>query len=411
VNGYFSEEGVFNVYGLIQDDDGGTSFVSTQVEVNKIVLQMESRDVPINADNDNGSKMTDGIPETRDFNVKNNSLENDLRKMQVIRTGDFGTPISWQLRMTSGGSTRFWDSPTKGREYKVDVTYPDFPPSEIWVEGVEPSVTLKDIVVRIELLYSTSSGGQQKIHYSTPIAITVTPVVLNFTIDTGRVDWLRIPPAQNTVGLTITGALGGKPGVVFTAEVYKSAMLGRSLFIQNLMNVINGGNTAAGFVARTNSDYLDTNVTIRPDQDGPNKQFPYLDRDSGASEPEYKPINVLRDDTIRTISSTDSPGVGLNTPHFNSLQSIEVTDYFTLYLVWYFPTEHGNDPVLYTLAFRPWWVHFWADNSGSQTEGPNRIRDNPGVYTSDFFSVGHDIPVLVPTVANRATEFIVRRRN
>ena len=81
-----------------------------------------------------------------------------------------------------------------------------------------------------------------------------------------------------------------------------------------------------------------------------------------------------------------------------------------VYLMWRFPAEHNQSPIIYTLAYKPWWVYFSADDGYDPGKGLNRINDR-GVYTTDDYILAHDVPTLTPTVAYLAVQFIPRLRS
>ena len=189
--------------------------------------------------------MTNEIPEKRDFEVKNIALENDLVPLSVTVTGDFVVPIYWKILETGNGSglVHFWNSPTKSKEYKLGEgnEQSGIPPQVIWLEGVEPSSTLRDISVQLEFQYSTLYNGNP-ITRSEPLKLTVTPVTQQFEIFTGNVDWLIVEGRK--LGLKTHLGSANNAGDSSEATVDRTGIKGNSFFIQNVTSVTNGGDTS-----------------------------------------------------------------------------------------------------------------------------------------------------------------------
>lgn len=170
-------------------------------------------DVPINANDDNGSPIVDYIPTIYDFNASysdypaNNKIDPDLVFMDLIDETPPPYPynrykksvIDHTLTVTQpvpgqGGHIRLWTSTSKEHEYTVFNT----PTSEnqnyispgdsfpgIYLEGTEPSLVDDEVTVHLDINWGLYQGATQvgtwTSHYRT-VKATVTPRIQSLSI-------------------------------------------------------------------------------------------------------------------------------------------------------------------------------------------------------------------------------------
>src|ERR1700687_4748505 len=146
-----------------------------------VVTLSGSSNVPVNADDDNGSAVTNGIPTQRDFIVApmpNGTTDKDILPYTVCASG---VPAggTWQmfLTQTGKGKVSLWTDATKKAAFTVPQGVVGFGFS---IEGTHESAAAGDI----SLWFAYTVNG---VSYPTnTIAITVTPLINSFAVTPGK---------------------------------------------------------------------------------------------------------------------------------------------------------------------------------------------------------------------------------
>jgi hypothetical protein len=333
--------------------------------------------VPVNADNDNGSWLSNGIPAQRDFNVQPlPNADPDLKAATVSYPPGVITGVS--LVFNGNGLAALWTDKVKTAAYNV----PNPPVSSItfYVEGTRPSSVLWDIALKVDYV----SGGTPMSF--TTSCITVTPVVDLFTVTPHAAPSVVFDNGVNGLqGLaTSPPPPTNPPGATFNAEVTRTNTGGTGWFIQNFTDVVNGspGGPAAGWVFTADSGLPNLNTLLNP---GVN--FPILDNVPNPPNPFY-PQGFNRDgsdaNTLK-MTANDSPDT-FRPANSDKLQNIDVTDRIKLYVVWQFA-----DSSIYTLASDNWAVIFEA-NRNVPTLGVADILPASGVLADPSWLTNADVP-------------------
>lgn len=105
--------------------------------------------VPLNADNDNGSVVTNRIPAVRDFAVHPIPDEDDLVKVAIYANAAPSSGI-FALRVSNHGKARIrlWDTATK--QNKIIPGHFRHLPTQIYVEGVQEGAAEREIDLTVE---------------------------------------------------------------------------------------------------------------------------------------------------------------------------------------------------------------------------------------------------------------------
>ncbi len=112
--------------------------------------------IPVNADNDNGSTVTDRIPATRDFDT-DGYTDDDLVSISLSLQPSTGLSGTLRLRKVEGGRDRIkvWVSTGKATEVPLPKTWTvgtDTIPATLYVEGLKEGQALRDIDLFLEHL-------------------------------------------------------------------------------------------------------------------------------------------------------------------------------------------------------------------------------------------------------------------
>jgi hypothetical protein len=232
--------------------------------------------VPVNANDDNGSTITNEIPTKRDFdanpmprsdpnNANSPRIEDpDLVRVDINITPNLPAQGSYALSVTNSGAgqIKLWKERT--RENRAEGTYTGTAganplPDHVYVEGAEPSAALRESEISLVYLYYNPSPLH--IEYGADrVKVTVTPVIENLSVDVskGKVEFLGDPNNQNAprsgqFGMILSNNPGpidpDKPGAELKAKVVWNGMpQGESdlVFVQNFTDYWNGA--PAGWV-------------------------------------------------------------------------------------------------------------------------------------------------------------------
>ena len=173
--------------------------------------------VPVNADNDNGSVVTDGIPATRDFQT-DDYLDDDLVAVSLATSILSSLGGEFRLSKTENGRGRIkvWNSPHKDAEITLPASWvvgEDSVPATLWVEGVREGASLRDCGLSFSYVQDGGIRGRDT------VLLTVTPVlkILSATADTTQPDLRH----SGEMWLAANGGMSanGTPAIQFRAEV------------------------------------------------------------------------------------------------------------------------------------------------------------------------------------------------
>jgi hypothetical protein len=356
--------------------------------------------VPINANNDNRSDVTNEIPKKRDDTELvdrdgKRFVDNDLKPVNIVVNPNVGLPGFFVLSATNSGvgQIKLWTDNTKPARAESTYTQATLP-SKIYVEGTEPGAALRESEVSLTYLFVTASGlpidaGADR------VKVTVTPVITNFAITPGQVVFANGTDGRAGMKTTGAGPLG-TAGALFDATMTRTGAAGNVTFIQNFLNVVNGAyGVPAGWVFTAASGRPKLNMVLTQ---GAN--FPILDKDGDTTvSPDYDNIRTpVWDANTQRITAEDSPDT-LYPAGSADLTNIAIVFKIKLYLVWRFPG--ANNSVIYTLGTRTWDVVFFADQY-VQGQGVTRNGFPNGVVpAANFDRTDHSDPVVVGPPFNR----------
>jgi hypothetical protein len=375
------------------------------------------QDVPINADNDNGSTVTNTLPAVRDFDAGFTAAENDLVPLNAqwdyLNPRPPGTPYSpvisrrWNLGQAGGDVVRLkmWIDPQKSAPAPSSGT-DAFP--GVWLEGVEPSRDRSDVVSIDAFLWATHKDGYVSEFQMRTVRAVVTPVV-DLANVTGQAPHVRGNPP------TILN--GFQADAYFRADLYVGANatgVGEPRYIQNLDEDTNDLRSpgvmpyALGF-----TDGTRVRISVRETQPGPNVSYPFLDKlvaptppgpydDPYYDVPDYhanpNPQLSSIGPGILRLSAEDHPGV-LAAPWTGSITEIGFTRRFRIHVVWA-ATSAAEPTTTFPLGYMDWYAVFRWEPNGTPTG-----NNSGSVLAAYDFVRSHDRPrELRPSTANDGTE-------
>jgi hypothetical protein len=316
--------------------------------------------IPVNADNDNGSKWKSAalpfIPSTRDFDAVNLPVDDpELVPVTVTIGGGYAGTLTVWAESTGEGSVDFWQDRKKQVAFDSQNIAEGTDPTTVtlYVEGTHESETLNDVLVHAKFVTANPTLGVMRDTW-----VSVAPIINSFTntIPDPSVRFANLgPPANGLAGLVASRSDGGgkfTPGIVFNADITNGALTIKDM--GNFRNVVNGANgTAAGgvFVAGSglaNQNYL-PNVGSGFTYPGLDSYDPNDPTDSGTlfTATPNPPDGVL-------IRSEDSPSTGWPA-NSSKLDTMDVKYLIREYLV-----VRYADKSIYPIAYWDWNVNFYA---------------------------------------------------
>jgi hypothetical protein len=342
--------------------------------------------IPVNANDTNGSPLTNGIPQTRDFSAAP-ILGGDPELIQASATYLPGKITGISVVNNGNGIAFLWAdqqklAPLSGFTPAPTVTF--------YIEGLRPSSTIGDIT--LSATYVDNAPGSTPRTVST--TITVTPIVTNFTVTPHAAPSVVFWDGMDGLSGLATDSQGA-PGAAFNAQVTQTGVGGTGIFIQNFVGMDNGaGGAAAGWVFTAASGLPNLNSVLTN-----GAKFPVLDKVGDPPPPVYDVQFSTAGSTADTLKmeAADSPATG-NPTNSDKLQNIDVTYRLTLYVVWRFA-----DNSIYTLASDNWQVAFRADTNVPGS-GVTNIRAASGVSASHFVLTNADVPALTAPIANNVVK-------
>lgn len=299
--------------------------------------------VPVNADNDNGSTVTDRIPATRDFDASNYT-DDDLVPISVLLQPAFGLSGTLRLRKAENGRDRvkIWETTGKATEVSLPKTWvvgTDAIPTTLYVEGLKEGESLRSIDLILEYIQNGVALCEDR------VKATVTPVLKKLDV----VDSTTLPD------LAISGAMwiysnggmypSGVPTVQMQIEVENLPVNppGELRMIQHAHpeNLLSGG---AGVVGH----------------DGTRKKLDYAAPHTGGtlvdSDASRFPFYDDLDSSPIIFRSEDTPGMWVGPPSLwpmvdGDSSQIDFKYNFNVFAVWQFPDTEGT---VYFLGSAGW---------------------------------------------------------
>ncbi len=352
--------------------------------------------MPVNANNDNGSQVTDGWPARRDFEYPYNPGDFDFVRATVTEI-----PPGSEGELTYGFTSlseipdvvRFWDAG------KQNVTeggyYPNVPADVFHIEGLEPSIVEDDVKITVCYVHTVPPDPIPRLGWGV-VYISITPIIKEFTVKPYQAGQPNIHfKANDPLRGLIVNTPDGDLGVKFLGHVRKNSIRGDLVFIHNLIsvgNALHAGSTA-GVEYTPGSGLPSKNLLPKPE-----KNFPMVDSNPYADGfPIYNHgsfQDVEKTAEVHKIYAEDAPDTGTPSDgaNANKISLMDMNYVFTLYLVWQFPGD-----VFYPLAEIDWYVEFWADDKrpgGQQGNGLNQILNPFGLLTPgvNVYSRTHEKP-------------------
>jgi hypothetical protein len=358
--------------------------------------------VPVNADNDNGSTMTDHIPATRDFDA-NGYTDNDLVPISLSLQPTTGLSGTLQLRKVEGGRDRIkvWETTGKVAEVPLPKTWTvgtDAIPTTLHVEGMKEGEALRAVDLVLEYLEGSAVVCDDK------VKATVTPVLqdLEATVASGADPGLVNDPV---LGWAIVSEAGGT-GAAFTlkAEALKTNVDGELKHVQNVKNV---NNLAGATPPMAAGAILDDGTERLWDFAAPNAGNFLLDVYAAGDFPFYALMESRTTvGDVETVQADDSPALSLTGPVNSVLPSagdtteLDVSFEFQTFATWKF-----DDNTVYFLGKTTWNVRYagdisrpagggnptfakGADNNNNGSTGFTRSNANPPATSAPTANAG-----------------------
>jgi len=360
--------------------------------------------IPVNADDDNGSDVTDGIgsdtigiPEKRDFNVSPIVGKDDPELLAGTLQGVGLPPGSWSITVgTHGlGQVKLWADKRKQAPF-APTGQGTF---TFYAEGVHESSSLNDVFITAQWIPTPPNFG----NWGMSVTTTVTPLINSFTITpagpagTQNINFINGVDATAGIKAAVLPLPPGPPGAKFDASLTYTSLTGNPVFVQDFWDIINGYNGMTGpngqpigYLYSAGSNPAGANLGLALPA-----TFPILDLPAGGQVPEYTLENQQHNGNIYTISSSDSPTTGLNTnvnnvPAPGPQAGIGIDIYYNLFLwlLWKYPATtdgSGNPvpPVYYPLAYARWGVE-WVANAQNPNGPVNHITIPQGISADTY---------------------------
>lgn len=372
--------------------------------------------LPVNANNDNGSRLTNFIPEVRDRDLSPMPVDDpDLRQItlsvQPVNIPGATARLSVEHRLRS--RIKVWDTRRKDNEIVLPASWPaGSQPQTLFVEGVLESLEEREISLTLSCV-----GANGKVWASDTINITVTPILLELVADKTpgaapnrgreRVQHVRFGVRLAWV-LDSSKGTGARPAMLLRAKVFRRKLFG-NLFIgqkvQSINALIGGGADLGGgtfkrwdwTVAGAGPYLMDTGLANR---------LPfYVFKNSR--------LGSLGDVQIRT--EEDSPklviedGAGgfadIMPPVAGGQTRVDVVYSFVIYAIWQF-----TDASAYFLGEASYWTVRFQGTLTPRAGGGFNFQpgaENGVVGTGGSFDVNNDEPPELggPTANNGGADW------
>jgi hypothetical protein len=321
--------------------------------------------VPVNADDDNKSVVTNGIPAKRDFNVTvdvNGNQFNDPELLQAsvslhdLNGGAWGMSITY----SGNGTIKLWTDAKKSAPFTIPAGWPG---GNFYIEGTHESSKLNDI----DLQFTYTVNG---IKHVADALITVTPLVRQFGVSTPVGQSIHYTNNADGSGGLIANDFVGAGSAQFKGVLDVHALKANDLaqFIQN----VTGYNNAENGTKDKNGNpvgWLYQNMVgwlVKPLNQG--STYPLLDvRDATVTAPTYNYIlSYQMANGIGTVTDSDKPATGTpagyNGPPGNTGVAVDTHEFFQLFLVWQYNNNgpDGMTIIYYPVALTVWNVTFFG---------------------------------------------------
>lgn len=399
------------------------------------------QDVPINANDDNGSAIVEYIPNKYDFQASKadypaNTPDTDLVAMTMIDDTPPPSPVftrgvySYTLSVSQppvAGHLKLWDSQTKDHEYTVfgvettaNLTpnliegFYDWP--KIYLEGTEPSLVDDDITINLSVKWDVN-GAVWTSTYRT-VKLTVTPRIQTFIIHNTDNFFGQIPNPNGNNPPKIGGP-NSKTNYYGYAEfkvVLAGLLIGTPQFVQNVVegtqDQLNNG-----------SHFLELDHPVTPRYkhifSPAGTSFPLIDSVTANQIPYYKYHSDRYDNfmdvgpdpfnnRLYNLNASDMPGTeGSGNLAGDLWMNLKYTMNFKLWVVLSITNRNGQNN-MYPLARTAWVANLEADTyvAGSGlTNKKGSIVPDPAGYVITHAKPDTTIPpnaktTWVPTPAN-----------
>jgi hypothetical protein len=384
--------------------------------------------IPVNADDDNGSQVTNGIPAQRDFDVapipNNGQGDPELKAASVTVNGNVPGELSWSVNQTGTGKIALWTDNQKSAPVAGAWQVPANPPTySFYIEGQHESAALKDVTLTFTFTWNITGTPQTDTKSQD---ITVNPLINYFIAtpaarDTGQNVRFTHNNQDGSVGLqALTPAPANLAGIVFRASVNNTYLPGALTLVQNYESLTNGAlgtvyppppapNSApVGWLYAANTVDPNTNQPIGAAnlvvQDG--APFPLLDVLRTATAPDYEFGSTVRNTPTPppgnyTIATFDAPTTG-HPVQGPSGTKIDLRSTWTMWLLWRYHNTVANQDTLvyYPIAEINWKVDWLAHASTNNGNTPpiDTIDIPHGVTADTSYSPTNDPPdTMSPT--------------
>lgn len=374
-----------------------------------VVQQYTYLDVPINANNDNGSNVIAYIPNIYDFEASKHDYEPNVVDPEllplplldetpfpddfIVTRGacEYYLTVS-QPALGNGGRIRLWDSARKDNEYTVFNTWTTqnmkpFPNGlnpgfyshpQIFLEGVEPSWEDHEMQITLKVKWD-ANGFVWTSNYRT-VKATVTPRVDYLRIENHNKFFGRIPNPNANVPPVVVGinsSTGSYAYVEMKAKTIGFRGRGTPHFVQNLMPGTADLLTIPGKPGIHKVSFSDGKAAHGVFSPA-NVNFPLVDSDNqnaqGSEYPYYGPLPFLEwdlatndwkqprvgpdanDNRIFYRESSDSPGLNSIPPTWDGSKwdALDYISKFKLWLVLAYPADPNSQAIMYAMANIKW---------------------------------------------------------
>jgi hypothetical protein len=389
--------------------------------------QYVSQTVDINADNDNGSTVTNYIPQYYDFQrtyaqYQNPLLENDLVQL-CLSPPDFGDDVAtagfhwYEINITNNGQGRIkvFDSPYKTHELQQgshQTAYMGLDPfgnpyslPSFWIEGTHISVTNPGDVTVVVSAEQVINNANVDYDFK-PIHVSVTPVMLQN--GTNKTDPWFIAGADSRQGVK---------AAFFGTTTYVPPLYGGVYFMQ-FVDDFSNDETGGNAVIRDHSlSSLYEKVKNANQMPYPNLKttLAFLDTANPNDPPTnylysfpFEPWHTDGNTSTPTITTDDSPEYIPVDGSDSGVQwkDMKLMDYFTNYIV-YAQTERSQ-LTIYPL-YRTYWSVKWYFSGYVEWTGmtdKSAARTNVDLYYEQHAFAGNEAASF--NLAADAMEFIAR---
>lgn len=313
--------------------------------------------VPLNANNDNKSVITNGVPAVRDKDTSPIEKEQDL--VQVTMAIKSGLPPDWPVAYTLSaaqnghGRITAWNTMSKqvpfGTSFTLQGTASAWP--ICYIEGIAEGYAVKEITLTLKVFPQNATGPSLD-----NVNVTVTPVLTNLSASITTQNQPGNCQKDSKGNWGIKSNSGNGPNTcMFVTSAINNGIGGSLQLIQdasNQNNLQNGKGASLGNNMFKTFDFDPKNIKNPGDPlvDCWKNPIPYY------GTPIWKSVmgNGPGGTTI-TVTDYDTPGLSfanlwnVNAPPI----TIDVTQKFQLYAVWAY-----SDGTFYPLANTTWSVRY-----------------------------------------------------